>query len=254
MSDSHTIVQVPEAPPPVVRREEPVHPLVQHAIHQGLSLDPATMEKLMDLQERYETRQAEKAFADAMVRLKADLPAVIAHDGEVDYKNNSGVRTHFTHATLAGVMRAIAPHLTAHGFSLSYPSQSTKNGVEVFCEITHCDGHSKRFGPATGQPDTSGGKNAIQGIASTMTYLRRHLTLLALGLATDDMNGEPEAPTERDPNRIDAEGNLRAVRAIGKAGLAVADAEAHIGRPVPEWTVKDLGAVKTWIDAQGAEG
>jgi hypothetical protein len=49
--------------------------------------------------------------------------------------------------------------------------------------VTHRDGHSEETSLAS-PVDTSGSKNAVQQIGSTVEYLRRYTLLAALGLAT----------------------------------------------------------------------
>ena len=58
--------------------------------------------------------------------------------------------------------------------------------ISVTCTITHTSGH-KRTATMTAGADMSGSKNAIQGIASTVTYLERYTFFAALGIASAEM-------------------------------------------------------------------
>ena len=54
--------------------------------------------------------------------------------------------------------------------------------VEVTCHLRHVDGHIE-ITTLSGPRDQSGGKNAMQAIGSSTTYLERYTLLLLLGLA-----------------------------------------------------------------------
>lgn len=245
MSDKHTTTIVAAQEAHVA--PQPVHPLALEAMQRGL--DPDTLERLMGLQERWEANEARKAYARAMVALKRELPSVIEHDGTVDYQPRGKDRVHYTHATLAGVMRVIDPILTRNGFTVTYQTESKDRLIQVTCRVTHSEGHFEDTGPVGAQADSSGGKNGAQGIASTITYLRRYLVLTALGIATADMKGEPQGPQVAEADAIDPQRNMRAMRAVAKAGFTKDEAEEHVGRPVPEWTTADLRVVRDWLNS-----
>lgn len=62
-----------------------------------------------------------------------------------------------------------------------------KKKISVTCVVTHVLGHSEKveaFAPA----DSSGAKNPIQGIKSTITYLKSVTLESILGLASTDAN------------------------------------------------------------------
>ena len=57
-------------------------------------------------------------------------------------------------------------------------------------------------------PDSSGKKNAIQQVASTVTYLQRYTLLAACGLATKDMEDD-DCAGAGNINNYDAAANLQ---------------------------------------------
>ena len=259
MSDTHEtqIVTVDERETALQRRGPSLAPIVAAVMNRSGAVDTATLERLLDLQERYDANEARKAYTAALVGLKRDLPAVIAHDGLVDFGEGKR-RTTYTHATLAGVMSVIDPILTSHGFTVTYKSQSRDHGVEVTCRITHCEGHFEDHGPLFGKPDSSGNKNPTQGIASTMTYLQRYLVLTSLGIATKDMKGEPQGPPKeaRAPDSeetIDTRRNSMAARAVVQAGNTKEDAERIVGKPIERWTYADRMKIKGWLAGEPSE-
>jgi hypothetical protein len=59
----------------------------------------------------------------------------------------------------------------------------------VTCILTHEKGHSEETS-LQGPPDTSGSKNSIQAVGSSVTYLCRYTLLAACGLAaSEDTDG-----------------------------------------------------------------
>lgn len=161
--------------------------------------DVAKLEQLFELQVRWEEREAKKAFVAAMAEFKrADL--AITKDKHVEFKTERGI-TAYDHATIGNVVAVIVPALAAFGFSHRWVIERGEGGlIRVRCIITHRLGHSEETVLEAGL-DASGGKNNIQAMISTKTYLERHSLLAATGLATlnqdDDFDAEAEAEWQR---------------------------------------------------------
>ena len=172
------------------------------AIEKGFDLDK--VEKAMLLQERWEANEARKAYHLAMSKFKADPPE-IEKDKKVSFKAGGGT-TAYNHASLANVTDKINKALSACGLSASWETVQGEAGkVTVTCRITHSQGHSESTS-LTAMPDTSGSKNAIQAIGSTISYLERYTLLALTGLATHDMDDDgqdaPEYITEEQAKTI----------------------------------------------------
>lgn len=248
MSDDHDKTAL------VARTESQMHPLVAAAMSGG-KLDTAALEKLTELQERWEASQAKQAYARALVGLKRDLPAVLEKDKLVDFESKDGrSRTTYRHTTLAAAADAIVPILTEHGFTHSWTPNNTERLVSVACRLQHRDGHSEEA-TMCAPPDASGRKSQAQAIASTTTLLSRYTLLALLGIATADMTEAHgprpagEAPADDKPN---VSRNLRAAAALGKHNRTREQAETHLDKPLAEWTDADLNKLRDWI-AQPAE-
>ncbi len=153
----------------------------------GKDYPPEFLSKMMDLQERFERNEARKAYVVAMAAFKASPPE-IEKDKKVSYKAGAGT-TEYHHASLANVTRKINDGLSKHGLSASWTTKQDNGHVTVTCKITHCMGHSEETS-LTASPDTSGSKNAIQAIGSTISYLERYTVLALTGLATSDMDDD----------------------------------------------------------------
>lgn len=168
--------------------------LLRHAMDAGADLD--RLERLMDLQDRYEANLARKAFAEDMAKFKEN-PPTIYKDKHVDFKTDKG-RTQYDHATIGNVTELIVEALARHGFSHRWVPTQRDGQVIVTCVITHRLGYKEET-TLQSAPDTSGGKNGIQSIMSAQTYLQRHSLLAAVGLATKDQIDDDGAGTGSEP-------------------------------------------------------
>lgn len=153
------------------------------------------IEKMMDLQDRFEAREAEKAYNEAFAAFKAEAVEIIKRK-RVHFENKSGGVTDYKHAELSDVVDAATPALSKYGLSTSWKvTKQERDWIEVTCYLKHSRGH---FETATlgGPPDQSGGKNAIQAVSSAKTYLERQTMKAVCGLAEkgqdDDGKGGPD--------------------------------------------------------------
>lgn len=158
-----------------------------YAMEKGGNIEQ--IEKLMDLQMRWEADQARKAYVVDMAEFKKNPPQ-IAKDKKVGYENNDGSFTGYKHASLGNVTGAIVEGLAKHGFSHRWDTEQQQGGlIVVTCVLTHRLGHSERTALSS-SPDQSGKKNNIQAVGSTITYLQRYTLLAATGLATHDQDDD----------------------------------------------------------------
>lgn len=141
------------------------------------------LEKFMALHERWDAEQQRKAFVAAMSSFKEEAGGItIAKSKLVNYKTSTGT-TEYSHAELHDITRALVPLMAKHGLSHRWIVKQEAKAITVACVISHRDGHSESVS-MTADPDNSGGKNSIQAIASTTSYLERYTLLAATGVAT----------------------------------------------------------------------
>ena len=162
--------------------------LLSIAVNQGADLDK--LEKLMELQERYEANEARKAFSVAMAAFRAEAPS-IEKNSVVDYTFN-GKRTHYRHASLDYITGKINPVLGKHQLTFAWETEQVDGKITVHCDVSHVMGHKQRT-TLTASPDESGGKNSVQGIGSTVSYLQRYTLTSALGLATGGQDDDAQS-------------------------------------------------------------
>lgn len=169
------------------------------AVKQGIPLDQ--IEKMMDLQERYERREAEKAYAAAFSSFKAETVEIIKAK-QVRFKNSKGGVTEYMHAELSDVLDAVTPQLSKHGLGISWKTtKQERNWVEVTCTLRHTGGHCETvtLGAA---PDESGGKNAIQAVGSAITYLERYTAKAILGVAEKGQDDDGAGTTGKESDQV----------------------------------------------------
>jgi hypothetical protein len=179
----------------VVPKEESITPsgLLQMAVAQNADIDKLT--KLLELQERWEANEARKAFNAAMARFKTNPPP-ITKNKVVSFGKGENA-TKYSHATLDNVTSTITAALSAVGISHKWRVSQAEQ-IAVTCVLTHEFGHSEETTLRAGA-DTSGSKNSIQAIGSTVTYLERYTLLAAVGMAAaDDDDGKGAAPAPID--------------------------------------------------------
>lgn len=156
--------------------------MLQMAVSQGADLDK--LEKLMQLQERWEANEARKAYVVAMNAFKESPPTIFKT------KNVSFGNTSYHHALLDNAVEGIGAALSKHGLSFRWSCEQLEGGViRVTCIITHCQGHSEKTYLQAGG-DQSGGKNNIQAIGSTVSYLERYTLFAATGMAAKGMDDD----------------------------------------------------------------
>lgn len=159
--------------------------LLNIAIEKGADLEK--LEKLMDLQIKWEENQAKKAYYQAMADFKANPPA-IEKDKHVKYQTSKGT-TEYDHASLGNVTQQISAALGEHGLSAAWKTTQNAQKITVTCRISHSLGYGEETSLEASHDD-SGGKNAIQSLGSTITYLERYTLLALTGLATQDQDDD----------------------------------------------------------------
>ncbi len=168
--------------------------LLRIAVEQGADLD--RMERLMALQERWEANEARKAFTTAMTDFKAE-PLTIFKKKQVGYTTKEGEFVGYSHAELSDVTDVVGPAMARHGLSYRWSVKQESARINVSCIVTHKLGHSEQV-TMDAAPDTSGKKNAIQSIASALTYMQRYTLLAVTGMSTKGMDDDGQGAGNAD--------------------------------------------------------
>jgi hypothetical protein len=188
--------------------------MIERAVSNGA--DVAVIEKLMDLAERHDRNIGRRAFDQAIAAAKAEF-GPIAKSGRVSHGQG---KTAFEHETLQDIEAAIRAPLSRYGLHYRFRTQQDDR-ITVTCIIAHKDGHSEEISLA-GQADTSGAKNSIQAIGSTVTYLQRYTLKAALGLAAAADDDGKQADQRLGNENINADQWRELIGLIEKAGISEA--------------------------------
>lgn len=156
--------------------------LIDKAVTNGADL--ANIEKLMELQDKWESKQAKKSFYEALAKFQKECPTLT--------KTKKG--HNYMYAPLGDIVAQIKDVLFNNGLSFRF-EQNHNDGITVTCIVSHLDGHSEKT-TMTALADKSGSKNDVQAIGSTVTYLQRYTLIGALGISTADEGMDARLPDE----------------------------------------------------------
>jgi hypothetical protein len=170
------------------------------------SIDVAKLESLLRLQREIIAEDARLQFNRAMSAAQGEMQPVL--------RNAANDQTRSRYANLEAVDAAIRPIYARHGFCLEFNSEPIDGpNVRIVCEVSHIGGHSKRYTleaalDLTG-PKGNGNKTPVQGLGSSVSYLRRYLMMMIFNLATsDDNDGNARGARPSDDRQRTAPGRL----------------------------------------------
>lgn len=139
-----------------------------------------TLERLLQMQERVLEREARSAYSRDFAAMQADMPTI---------KERGKGHGTITYALWEDVNEAIRPVLTQHGFGLSFKTSQSDKQITITAILSHREGHSEETTQSFPH-DTSGSKNAIQAVGSSMTYGKRYTAGALLNLTSGEMDDD----------------------------------------------------------------
>jgi hypothetical protein len=156
--------------------------LLRLGIEKGLAIDQ--LERLMDMQERWLARIAKAEFLEAKKNFQNDIP-VIKKNKTANFGTG---KASYEYAPLDEISAQIKDACFKNGITYDWKFQDLKDEkgnakLKAICIVSHVGGHSE-FAEMECYYDNSGGKNNIQSMGSTATYLQRYTLIGALGLTT----------------------------------------------------------------------
>lgn len=154
------------------------------------------LKQLMDLRDRWEATEAKKAYVEAFANFKRNMPDVIKDELNKQYGSD--------YSSLANLVNTVNRVLGEYGLNATWDPVVKDNLVTVTVIMTHVGGHEQRV-TLCGPPDTSGQKNPLQQIKSTLTYLEGATFQAITGVVArsaskdDDGNGAGSKPEAQAP-------------------------------------------------------
>lgn len=191
--------------------------LLEMAVSKNADLDK--LEKLMDLQERWDATQAKKAYYLSLSKFQRDCPPVL--------KTKAGYDDRYYYAPLDQIIKVIKPSLFKNKLTYRWEQAEKDNKIHVTCIITHVDGHSEQT-TLESVPDTSGGKNPIQSKGSAVQYLRRYTLESVLGIATSATDNDGGKPTEKPKAKEQPKiSKAKSTELLGQAKILIDEYTEH---------------------------
>lgn len=202
--------------------------LLERALEKDV--DPERLEKLMDLQDRWQSKQAETAFAQAMNRCQGEIGRISAD------KSNSQTRS--LYASYAALDRALRPVYARHGLALSFDTGEWERDDEilVLCHVSHEAGHTRTYRAAM-PADGKGAKGRdfmtkTHAAGSAMSYGMRYLLKLIFNVAIGD-----------DPD--DDDGNAASTQEVMASDKQLAEIQDFVGAG------KVTDQIQAWLKERG---
>jgi hypothetical protein len=211
-------------------------------------IDVLKMEKLLEMQERIMAKQAEMAFNQAMTALQAKLPSV-NKSGMIEFEDKNKNLRQTPFARYEDIDAVIRPLLIEAGFSITFNSEWGETGALIFGTLSHRDGHHKTASIRL-PLDTSGSKNNLQAMGSTLSYGKRYLVGMLLNIVTkgEDDDGKGATPVLTNEQAVEIDllvGQVKADKAKFLSYMGVKD--------VREIKATDYQKAMTMLNAKKAE-
>jgi len=165
-------------------QEPSIAQMLQSALATGV--DPAKLDKMLDVFERMENKRAEREFNAAFAKLQSELPEIVAE---------SVIPNRGKYARFENVMHQIQPILNANGFAVSFSQQSDEKRITVTCFLRHVGGHytSNPFAVRIGGQKADSDAQADSKLSTTA---KRNALLQALNIVVhQDYLQDDDNPT-----------------------------------------------------------
>lgn len=196
--------------------------------------DPNTdvdkMERLMAMYERIESKRAVAAYQADLAEMQDSLPSI----GE-----RGSAAGRYTYALWEDINAAIKPVLKRFGFALSFRTDCQKDGISVTGVLTHREGHREETTISL-PADGSGNKNAVQAVASSVSYGKRYAAGALLNLTSHGEDDDAFSAT----SDFDISGWQSAINdASNMDELKRIAAELKANQSIPKAALKNIRAL-----------
>ena len=190
--------QVPAVVKPVPEAPHPLQ-LLQLAIQNNVDIDK--LRELMALEKDWRETKAREAYNAAMTAFKAEPTRILRTKTATVRSDKGGGSYQYMYAPLIEVVDALLPALSKHGFTHKWETSFADSMILVSCILSHVGGHSERA-TLPGPPDVSGGKNPIQAVGSTVSYLQRYTLLAVTGFAAADQDNDGQGGSSASDDEL----------------------------------------------------
>lgn len=156
----------------VATREQPsVAMMLQAVIDRGITADNVgALEKIVGLYERTQQKEAERAFAEAFVRLQSEIPTI---QGARPVTTKTG-EVKFRYANFDDIDAIIRPICLRNGFTYAFRETGIDNGrITVTMTLQHSGGHFREIPCSVRVGNGPPGATESQADMSAHAYAQR---------------------------------------------------------------------------------
>jgi len=151
--------------------------ILHEAMERGVS--PDHLERLLDLQERWEKNRAAEAFATAITGFQAECPTVF----KSRQAGKEGDKMRYKFASFDDVMQQAAPLLSKWKIAVSFRTEQAQAALKVICRVRvgiHYEDHEFTT------PIPAMSVNDTQKFGAALSYAKRYCFCAALNIVTTD--------------------------------------------------------------------
>ena len=184
---------IPSVPAQVERLAPTPDNMLMVAVQSNRSIEEIS--KFMELYEKWEKEKTRKAFMSDKAKFQREAKSVTKNkDADFGETRSGKEGAKYKFSSLGNTGDEIREPLHGNNFTYDWDVEQVYEKdiekIKVTCILTHADGFEKKV-TVKAPDDRSGGKNAVQGIGSTLTYLKRQTLELVVGitLIDDDDDG-----------------------------------------------------------------
>lgn len=141
-------------------------------------------------------RQAKVEFAEAFKKFKDDAPRILkTKHVYFESKKADSPATSYYHVELDKACELLIPALLKVGITHRWKCTDLPGGMtRVTCFLRHRLGYEEEGASLAGPADQSGGKNPIQGVGSSTSYLERYTFLATCGIVASNTDNDGNLP------------------------------------------------------------
>lgn len=194
----------PSSPVPVPQSETAAIVSMIERAARDPAVDIDKMERLLQMQERILAREAKAAYDAALAEMQPKLP-VIGRRGKIEIREkdktgerNGKVQQSTPYALWEDINEGIRPVLAEHGFALSFRvGQAADGKITITGILSHRAGHREET-TITLMHDSSGSKNSVQAVGSSVSYGKRYTAAALLNITSrgEDDDGKAAGAAE----------------------------------------------------------
>ena len=181
LSENGEVVKLPSR---IKKVEQTPQTLIALAIQQGTPVEG--LEKLMDLQDRWDKKQAKIAFDEAMASFQGECP-IIKKTKEVPTASG---KIAYKYAPIDAIVSQVRSTIEKYGLSYAIQTETLEGKVKSTCIVKHKLGHSESSSMEIPLGQKTGVMSDSQVVAAALTFAKRYSFCNAFGIMTGDDDNE----------------------------------------------------------------